>query len=196
MMSHDLAPMTSSYLTVDLQFAHQRLPVTMPGIPSPLGYLKVHEAVLSAPQPSSLSPRPLQAFIHGFLGVEGVVTELDDVATPLSRPLASRLQPLPMPISSPSRPLLPSSPLPSIPALPTPPSFPHSLPSLSPWSYLTSPDQLRSLLLATPTATPTTTPTPPLMVFMASLSQLCQFWQQAAIDRAQPPPATGQVCTL
>lgn len=152
------------------------------------------------PQGASCPPSPspphshvclLQAFIHGFLGVEGAVTELEDVATP--RPVAGRLQPSQMPISSPSRPLLPSSPLPSIPALPTPPSFPHSLPSLSPWSYLASPDQLRSLLLTTPTATPTATSTSPLMVFIASLAQLCQFWQQAAIDRAQPLPATGQV---
>lgn len=129
----------------------------------------------------------LQAFIHGFLGVEGAVNELDDIATPLSRPLASRLQPPQMPIPSPSR-----SPLPSIPALPTPPSISHSLPSLSQWSYLTSADQLRSLMLATPTATPN----PPLMIFIASLSQLCHFWQHAAIDRAQPPPATGQVSSI
>ena len=128
-----------------------------------------------------------QAFIHGFLGEEGVVAELDDVATPLSRPLASRLQPPPMPISSPSR-----SPLPSIPSLPTPPSFPHSLPTLSTWSYLASPEQLRSLMLATPTAQAG----PPLMIFMASMSQLCHFWQHAAIDRAHPPPATGQVSSM
>lgn len=131
-----------------------------------------------------------KAFIQGFLGVEGTVPELEEAATPLSRPQTGRLQPPQMPISSPSRPLLPSSPLPSIPSLPTPPSFPHSLPSLSPWSYLTTPEQLRSLLLATPTATPTPAP---LMIFMASLSQLCQFWQTAALDRALPPPLTGQV---
>lgn len=159
--------------------------MSMPGIPSPLGFLKVPPHPLSLPLHINLCP--LQAFIHGFLGVEDAVTELEDVATP--RPVVGRLQPSQMPISSPSRPLLPSSPLPSIPSLPTPPSFPHSLPSLSPWSYLASPDQLRSLLLATPT----TTPTSPLMVFIASLAQLCQFWQQAAMDRAQPPPTTGQV---
>ena len=181
--------MTSS--TVDLQYTHQR--VSMPGTPNPLAYLKVSPLSISLAHSdlsSQLSPPP-QAFIHSFLGVEGAMAELDDVATPLPCPLGPRgtLHPSPMPIPSPSRSLLPASPapLPSIPALPTPPALLSSLPSLSPWSYLTSPEQLRSLLLATPSATPV----PPLAGFLASMTQLWQFWQHAAIDRTQQPP--GQV---
>lgn len=194
--------MTLPFLISDLLYTHQRL-LTMPGTPSPLSYLKVR-CVCATPTPHPGQPWtlcglasvfraccrsqcvPLQAFFHSFLGTEGPA-EIEDVATPLSRPPSNKsLQPSPMPISSPSRTPWPSSPLPSIPQLPTPPSHPHHFTNISAWSYIASLEQFHSLV-----TTPTATPTSPLQSFLASLAQLCHFWHQAAVDRAQQPP--GQV---